>query len=186
MRPCGYCGSHSVTRKGKTGSLPLFYCNACRRKFNRRTGTAFVRQKDSDKQRQIIRYLALPLPVSQRAAILDTDPKNSRRWIRIFSLRCNRSRRWRHCATGSGWVCGQPAIRYARGCGEQRLEVRADASAVCSRCGRIFSMRREVGECNGVLEIGPPDWREINADSASSASRCTERPRQRPPRTVTT
>ncbi|WP_244115024.1 DUF746 domain-containing protein [Burkholderia cepacia] len=153
--PCAMCGSHAIRRKGRLAGLPLFYCNHCRKKFNRRTGTPFVRQKEPHKQRELIRYLGLPLSVTQMAEILSTDPFSIRRWIRNFTQRCAQLD-----------PSGQLVARFRIGarpntqtpcasCGQQQLKYSVEGHAVRGCCGQIFSMWREVSEKNGTLEIGP-------------------------------
>lgn len=59
---CPVCNGRNIRTSGHAG-LPRFKCKACRTCFNRRTGTPFTRNRDAARQRRLIRYLSLPLPL---------------------------------------------------------------------------------------------------------------------------
>ncbi|EEF26728.1 conserved hypothetical protein [Ricinus communis] len=70
-----------------------------------------MRKKEPDKQRELIRYLGLPLGVTQVAEILSTDPLSIRRWIRSFSRRCAQLDPSGDWLAGSDW--GAPGSKNA-------------------------------------------------------------------------
>lgn len=75
--PCPRHGSHKTHFAGQSkGGIPSFECGTCRRKFSRRSGTPFVNTKAAalGRIRELIRYLALPLPVMQVSELVGTSP----------------------------------------------------------------------------------------------------------------
>ncbi|WP_199545500.1 DUF746 domain-containing protein, partial [Paraburkholderia kururiensis] len=88
LPPCPACGATGARRKGIVRGLPRFQCGRCDVQFNRRTGTPFTRNRIAHRQRRLIRYLALPLPLTQLAAMIDTDPMITARLVREFQRRC--------------------------------------------------------------------------------------------------
>lgn len=145
---------------GHQGSFPGFKCLDCKRKFTRRTGTPFCRNRaDSEpRQRKLIRYLALPLPTVQLAEVLDAEDSIAERFIREFRERCQQ-------IDSSGQLVSriQAGIRPSADtpcvhCGVRRAQLATSGPAHCGQCGRIISMRRPISERSGVLEVGPWEW----------------------------
>ncbi|WP_233411946.1 DUF746 domain-containing protein [Paraburkholderia kururiensis] len=171
---CPACGATGVRRKGIVRGLPRFQCGTCGVQFNRRAGTPFMRNRIAHRQRRLIRYLALPLPLVQLAAIIDTDPMITARLVREFHRRCAQldpsgdlASRIRACARPDGntpcsW-CGARRVRF---------NVGALVVGKCGRCSRLVSLRREVTECDGLLVAGP--WQ--GAHETSSIPDCALSP----------
>lgn len=59
MPDCRLTRSPRIRRKGTIG-LPRFRCGVCGKRFNRRSGTLFTRNRDIERQRKLMRYLTLP------------------------------------------------------------------------------------------------------------------------------
>jgi transposase-like protein len=154
---CPACGDARVRRKGIVGGLPRFRCGACGVQFNRRTGTPFTRNRVAHRQRQLIRYLALPLPLVQLAAMIDTDPMITARLVGELRRRCGQldpsgdlASRIRACArpdadTPCSW-CGARRVRF---------DVPGIVVGKCAVCSRLVSLRRRVVERDGLLVAGP-------------------------------
>ncbi|CAM2194929.1 DUF746 domain-containing protein [Paraburkholderia kururiensis] len=157
LPPCPACGATAVRRKGIVRSLPRFQCGRCGVQFNRRTGTPFTRNRIAHRQRRLIRYLALPLPLTQLAAMIDTDPMITARLVREFQRRCaeldpsgDLASRIRACArpdanTPCSW-CGARRVRF---------DVGEIVVGKCGQCSRLVSLRRQVVERDGLLVAGP-------------------------------
>ncbi|MDN7816499.1 DUF746 domain-containing protein [Burkholderia vietnamiensis] len=164
--PCPACGSMQVRTKGIWGDFPRYQCSLCGKQFNRRTGTPFTRNRDAARQRELIRYLSLPLPIIQLAEMIETDAGITARLIDEFRERCNQLD-----------ASGSLASRIRAGaqpdkktpcvcCGARNLRFYADLRPVrCMHCGRLMSIRREVTEHNGVLQVGAWQGAGIDAES---------------------
>ncbi|WP_439889617.1 DUF746 domain-containing protein [Ralstonia sp. 25C] len=151
---CPGCGSGDVNAKGSHRGMPRFLCKNCGKQFNRRTGTPFARDRKLSEQRALVRYLGLPLPITQLADILQVDKADPARYLRKFRARCNQidpsgtlSRRIRAGVRPSEKTL---CVR----CGAHRVLFDAVALGKCGNCGWIVSMRRDLVERGGVLEVG--------------------------------
>ncbi|MCO4882542.1 MULTISPECIES: DUF746 domain-containing protein [Paraburkholderia] len=149
---CPACGGCHIRRKGTVSGLPRFRCPACGVQFNRRTGTPFTRNRDAARQRELIRYLGLPLPLAQLADMIDTDPAITARLVDEFRTRCAQL---------------DPSGRLAsriRAC----VRPATDTPCVwCGACGRLISMRRQLIERDGLLHAGP--WQGVDDAPAAVA-----------------
>ncbi len=157
LPPCPACGATGARRKGIVRGLPRFQCGRCGVQFNRRTGTPFTRNRIAHRQRRLIRYLALPLPLTQLAAMIDTDPMITARLVREFQRRCAQpdpsgdlASRIRACARPDAnmpcsW-CGARRVRF---------DVPGIVPGKCGQCSRLVSLRRQVVERDGLLVAGP-------------------------------
>ncbi len=163
MPECPACGSDHLVTKGTFSGFPRFKCASCGKQFNRRTGTPFTRnRKVHERQRELIRYLGLPLSITQLAEIVGGDHGNVARLIREFRERCDQldptgalSHRIRAGARpAEDTPCIQCGARHVR------FDVRGITPGKCAVCGRLISMRRAIIERDGVLEVGPWQWAE--------------------------
>ncbi|WP_244136297.1 DUF746 domain-containing protein [Burkholderia sp. BCC0405] len=151
---CPACGSMQVRTKGVWGDLPRYQCSLCRKQFNRRTGTPFTRNRDAARQRELIRYLGLPLPIIQLAEMIQTDPSITKRLINEFRERCNQ-------LDPSGKMAARIRAGVPPGkdtacvwCGVRNLRFYDDGRPVrCTHCGRLISMRRRIVVRNECIEI---------------------------------
>ncbi|MEF9406878.1 MULTISPECIES: DUF746 domain-containing protein, partial [Ralstonia solanacearum species complex] len=90
MPDCPACGAVHLVTKGTFSGFARFKCASCGKQFNRRTGTPFTRnRKVHQRQRALIRYLGLPLSITQLAEIVGGDHGNVARLIREFRERCD-------------------------------------------------------------------------------------------------
>ncbi|CAE6862693.1 hypothetical protein R75465_07752 [Paraburkholderia aspalathi] len=181
---CPACSGRRIRHKGSHGDLPRYQCMTCGKQFNRRTGTPFTRNRQAARQRELIRYLGLPLPLMQLAEIIDTDVSITARLVREFRTRCDQldpsgslAARIQTCArpttdTPCVW-CGTRRVRF---------DVAGIDVGKCGNCGRLISMRRELVERNGILEAGPWQLAVQNQEETppisqrAAASPPTERP----------
>lgn len=157
---CPYCNGRTVSSHGRQGKFPRFLCRECGKKFTRRTGTPFCRNRPQGerRQRELIRYLGLPLPTAQLAETLDALESITERLIQEFRERCDQ-------LDPSGQLVSRirAGIRPATDtpclhCGARRVQFAVRGPGSCAQCGRIISMRRPVYERSGVLEAGPWEW----------------------------
>jgi transposase-like protein len=155
---CPYCASMRTYEQNRLPShlFPTFRCSACRKVFNRRTGTPFtlVRVKSLPRIRWLIRYLSLPLPYSQLSEVFGVMDEQIMSWRDIFERVANRME-------PDGSLGARIKIGVTPGtkspclfCGRIGTAKRFDQHVWnCTGCGRLFSMRRVVVERNGRLEI---------------------------------
>lgn len=150
---CPACNGRNTRSAGIVG-LPRFRCKSCHAQFNRRTGTPFTRNRDAARQRHLIRYLPLPLPRIQLAAIIETDPSITGRLIDEFRRRCDHVDPTGQLA-GRIHACALPEVDTPCVCCGAR-NVRFDPSdrGRCGTYGRLISMRRKVDEMDGLLRAG--------------------------------
>lgn len=159
---CPDCGCSHIRRKGTVG-LPRFRCNDCGMQFNRRTGTPFSRNRDIGRQRKLIRYLALPLPLIQLSEILEADPGIAARLVEEFRHRCNQIDLSGNLASRIS-VCTRPdAHTQCVRCGARNVQFDPSGTLPgrCGTCGPLMSLRREISEVNGVLCAG--QWQSVGA-----------------------
>lgn len=152
---CPICGDRHVRRKGTVG-LPRFLCNGCGTQFNRRTGTPFTRNRDAGRQRELIRYLSLPLPLIQLADLIETDVSITARLIDEFRHRCSQIDPSGHLALRIR-ACAQPeADTPCVRCGARNVRFSPEdmGRGRCGTCGRLISIRREIDEADGLLRAG--------------------------------
>ncbi|WP_175695196.1 DUF746 domain-containing protein [Burkholderia ambifaria] len=155
---CPYCASLRTYEQNRLPShlFPTFRCSACRKVFNRRTGTSFtlVRVKSLPRMRGLIRYLSLPLPYSQLSDVFGVVDEQIMSWRDVFERVANR-------LEPDGSLSARIRIGVTPGanspclfCGRVGVAKRFDQHVWnCTGCGRLFSMRRVVVERNGRLEI---------------------------------
>ena len=155
---CRYCTSMRTYELNRLPShpFPMFRCSACRKMFNRRTGTPFtlVRVKSLPRMRGLIRYLSLPLPYSQLSEVFAVMEEQIMAWRDIFEQVADR-------LEPDGSLSARIKIGVTPGpktpclfCGQVGTAKRFDQHVWnCTGCGRLFSMRRVVVERNGRLEI---------------------------------
>ncbi|WP_459994399.1 DUF746 domain-containing protein [Paraburkholderia kururiensis] len=164
LPPCPACGATGARRKGIVRGLPRFQCGRRGVQFNRRAGTPFTRNRIAHRQRRLIRYLALPLPLTQLAAMITA------RLVREFQRRCAQpdpsgdlASRIRACArpdanTPCLW-CGARRVRF---------DVPGIVPGKCGQCSRLVSLRRQVVERDGLLVAGP--WMGVRESSPMAGS----------------
>ncbi|WP_081085603.1 DUF746 domain-containing protein [Burkholderia cepacia] len=154
---CPDCGSHQTRfDECPNGAFPRFKCANCGTKFTRRRGTPFVNTKMSslERMRLFIRHLSLPLSVMQVADFVGTSHGMVQKWHNMFTDFADRlepsgslSARIR---LGIESTAATPCPFCGRVGSAQQVDGRGWA---CAGCGRLFSMRREVADRNGRLQI---------------------------------
>lgn len=157
---CPYCNGTQVHYHGRQGRFPRFRCKACEKNFTRRTGTPFCRNRPQGEQRQreLIRYLGLPLPTAQLAEILDAGENIAERLIHEFRERCDQLDPSGSLASRIRAGIRPSADTPCVHCGARRVRLAASGAAHCAQCGRIISMRRPISEHDGLLKVGPWAW----------------------------
>lgn len=154
---CPDCGSRNTRfTEHPKGGFPLFSCAACKLKFSRRRGTPFANTKTStlDRMRAFIRYLSLPLSIMQVCEIVGTSAGMIQKWRDMFAEFADQ-------LEPSGSLSSRIRIGVAPGattpcpfCGRVGSAQHADGRGwSCAGCGRLFSMRRELVDHNGQLQI---------------------------------
>ncbi|KIP17248.1 hypothetical protein KY49_7042 [Burkholderia sp. MSHR3999] len=73
---CLACGSARVRTEGIWGDLPRYQRSLCRKQFNRRTSTPFTRNHGAACQRELIRYMSLPLSLIRLVEMIETRSKS--------------------------------------------------------------------------------------------------------------
>lgn len=155
--PCPDCGSRKTRFSERAnGGFPRFSCAACKLKFTRRRRTPFVNTKSStlERMRECIRYLSLPLSVMQVSEIVGTSPGMIRKWRDMFAAFADQLQ-------PSGSLSSRIRLGVAPGattpcpfCGRLGSAKHTDDRGwSCAGCGRLFSMRRDLADCDGQLHI---------------------------------
>ncbi|TDQ93030.1 DUF746 domain-containing protein [Paraburkholderia silvatlantica] len=154
---CPDCGSRNTRfDECPNGAFPRFMCLHCRRRFTRRRGTPFLNTKMSslERMRLFIRHLSLPLSVMQAADLVGTSHGMIHKWLRMFIEFADQSE-----PSGSLSARIQLGVEPTETtpcpfCGRAGSAWQTERGHwTCAGCGRLFSMRRTIGERNGVLEI---------------------------------
>ena len=114
---------------------------ACRRNFTRLTGTPLARSRWPDKQRQFVRYLGVPMQLTEAADKLGVDYGTVRDWRQRYSdfvaqidPAGDLANRIRLAASPEGEPCGNCGRKDALAWDEHRRWH-------CAGCGRFFSRR---------------------------------------------
>jgi transposase-like protein len=145
---CPYCESSRVRLRQRANSyapLPVYRCMTCRRDFNRLTGTPLARSRWPEKQREFVRYLGIPMQLTEAAERLSVDYGTVRDWRERYSALVAQidpsgalADRMRISPAVTGQPCGN--------CG------RVDALAWeetrrwhCAGCGRFLATGRAAG-----------------------------------------
>lgn len=85
---CPSCASAHVRlhqRANRHAPLPTFRCLDCGRNFTRLSGTPLARSRWPDKQRRFVRYLGIPLQLTEIAERLAVDYGTVRDWRERYS-----------------------------------------------------------------------------------------------------
>ncbi|MGZ0002751.1 DUF746 domain-containing protein [Burkholderia gladioli] len=154
---CPDCGSRQTRfDECPNGAFPHFRCANCKTKFTRRRGTPFVNTRVSslERMRLFVRHLSLPLSIMQVSEVVGTSPGMAQKWRKMFTefadqLEPNGSLSARF-QLGAEPTAATPCPFCGRIGSAQQADRRGWS---CTGCGRLFSMRREVVECNGRLQI---------------------------------
>jgi transposase-like protein len=80
---CPHCASARVRlhlRANAHTPVPTYRCMTCRRNFTRLTGTPLARSRWPEKQRKFVRYLSLPIQLTDAADLLGVDYGTVRDW----------------------------------------------------------------------------------------------------------
>jgi transposase-like protein len=157
---CPHCEDGQVRFQGMKYGYPYFYCLPCRRVFNRRTGTPYSNNQHAEQQRKLIRYLSLPLPITQLADLVGLPCSTTKRQIKKLRERAQAldasGRLAASIRAGAKPTATTPCLQ----CGAPGVS--ADGALnKCPQCGRLVSIRRPVTECNGLLLAGPWEWLTI-------------------------
>jgi transposase-like protein len=154
---CPYCAGSRVNHPAGESDYPRFYCLDCRRLFNRRTGTPYSRNRRAAQQRALIRYLSLPLPIHQLAALIEVSRSATTRLVRELHVRClelDPSGRLAAAVQAGAQPGVDTPCLY---CGTPDVRVRG-ARGRCGTCKGGLSPYRAVRERDGLLEAGPWQW----------------------------
>lgn len=154
---CPSCDHSRIRLHTCCGTYPEFECQMCGKRFGRRTGTPFSRNRYPERQRFLIRYLGLPLPIIQLSEMIDTDTGITARFIEELRRRCMQLDPSGRLAERIQAGVRPTARTVCIQCGARRLRF-DELSGKCANCGRMMSMRREVVERGGCLEVGPLQW----------------------------
>lgn len=169
---CPDCGNRNTRfAERSSGGFPLFACAACKLKFSRRRGTPFVNTKTStlDRMRMFIRYLSLPLSIMQVSEIVGTSPGMIQKWRDMFAAFADQ-------LEPGGSLTSRIRIGVAPGattpcpfCGRVGSGQHADGRGwSCAGCGRLFSMRRELLDRNGELQIVGDTAKDVRGRPATA------------------
>ncbi|WP_175769875.1 DUF746 domain-containing protein [Burkholderia cenocepacia] len=154
---CPDCGSRQTRfDECPNGAFPRFKCASCASRFTRRRGTPFVNTKMSslERMRLFIRHLSLPLSFMQVSDIVGTSPAMVQKWRRMFTEFADQLE-----------PSGSLSVRIRLGveptettpcpfCGRVGSARQTESGHwSCAGCGRLFSMRREIVDRNGRLQI---------------------------------
>ena len=97
---CPSCASRQTILAGPPHArmpMPAFGCNACRRRFNRLTGTPLARLRHADKLPEFVRLLSCQMSYDEAAEILRVDYSAVANWaekFRTWLLALDPSGRW--------------------------------------------------------------------------------------------
>nr|WP_275925460.1 DUF746 domain-containing protein [Burkholderia sola] len=154
---CTDCGSHQTRfDECPNGAFPRFKCTNCGTKFTRRRGTPFVNTKMSslERMRLFIRHLSLPLSVMQVADLVGTSHGMVQKWHNMFIEFADRLEPSGSLSTPIRLSVKPTAATPCPFCGRVGSAQQVDGRGwACAGCGRLFSMRREVADRNGRLQI---------------------------------
>ncbi|WP_342310464.1 DUF746 domain-containing protein [Burkholderia pyrrocinia] len=171
--PCPDCGS-SQTRFDQcpNGAFPRFRCANCKTKFTRRRGTPFVNTKVNSlkRMRVFIRHLSLPLSIMQVADIVGTSPGMIQKWYNMFTEFADQMEPNGSLSARIRLGVEPTATTPCPFCGRVGSAQQADSRGwSCAGCGRLFSMRREVVDRSGRLQIVAEDTSCMGPGGAGQA-----------------
>ncbi|MBU9444414.1 DUF746 domain-containing protein [Burkholderia multivorans] len=154
---CPDCGSHQTRfEECPNGAFPRFKCSNCRTKFTRRRGTPFVNTKmgSLERMRLFIQHLSLPLSVMQVANLVGTSHGMIQKWHNMFAEFADRLEPSGSLSARIRLGVEPTAATPCPFCGRIGSARQVDGRGwACAGCGRLFTMRREVADRNGRLQI---------------------------------
>jgi transposase-like protein len=141
---CPDCGSRLVKlhhRANAHALYPTYRCSDCRRLFSRLTGTPLARSRWPDKQRAFVRYLGVPIQLTEVAEMLAVDYGTVRDWLQRYA---ELAMQLDPSGTLSARIRLAPALdgETCVYCGRtDALKWDDKRGWHCAGCGRIFSIR---------------------------------------------
>nr|WP_230941367.1 DUF746 domain-containing protein [Burkholderia diffusa] len=154
---CPDCGSHKTRfDEYPKGAFPRFKCANWGTRFTRRRGTPFANTKMSslERMRLFIRYLSLPLSIMQVADLVGTSHGMVRKWCGMFIEFADRLEPSGSLSARIQLDVEPTETAPCPFCGRVGSARRTESGHwSCAGCGRLFSMRREVVDRNGRLQI---------------------------------
>ncbi|AJW93805.1 hypothetical protein BM43_7452 (plasmid) [Burkholderia gladioli] len=158
---CVDCGSRATRfDEHMPGAFPRFKCANCGTKFTRRRGTPFLNTKATslERMRLFIRHLALPLSFMQVSDIVVISPALARKWRQMFVDFADQLEPGGSLSDRIRLGVEPTETTPCPYCGRTGSAQRTESGHwSCAGCGRLFSMRREVIEKGGRLQIVPDE-----------------------------
>nr|WP_254218103.1 DUF746 domain-containing protein [Burkholderia multivorans] len=136
--------------------LPAVQMRELRDQFTRRRGTPFVNTKmgSLERMRLFIQHLSLPLSVMQVANLVGTSHGMIQKWHNMFAEFADRLEPSGSLSARIRLGVEPTAATPCPFCGRVGSARQVDGRGwACAGCGRLFTMRREVADRNGRLQI---------------------------------